>query len=269
MRRLHRTSTMSALAALAVLGGAACAGPSVPHRAEPAPVPVAATHLQLPLDRYLLSVPQQERVGTARVVLLNACLREHSLPARVDLPRPAGPRSWNERRYGITDRSLAARYGYGLGGCDPRRLPPRHRTAVPTECLAAARHRLAPVAVPDPLLAQRLSAEGYGRSRADARVTAAVRAWSWCMRASGHRYADPLQPLGDPHVSGDGSTAVAAALADVSCKTTTDLIGVWSSVEAGHQRRLIAAHGPALAALEQAIRRQLAAADAVLGASAG
>lgn len=269
MNRLRRRATAGAVLALTVLGGAACAAPAAAPPAalpqQPAAVPVllAATHLQLPLDRYLLSVPEQQRLGAARVVLLNACLRRQHRPAVLDMPRPVGPRSWNERRYGITDLATAEAYGYGLGDRDPGRLRQRPRTAVPGVCLTGVQRRLEPVPLADPLLAQRLSAESYGRSRADTRVRSVISAWSRCMRTSGYSYDDPLQPGGDPRLSGGGAAAVATATADIACKQKTNLVGVWFSVEAGYQRREIAANRPALETIRQAHARQLAAAQLV------
>ncbi|MEU8762451.1 hypothetical protein [Streptomyces sp. NPDC048659] len=75
--------------------------------------------LELPLESYLPSYANQVAVDTALRTLQTRCMSEYGLTA-VDLPRPgANPPPYSnalsiERRYGISDRAQARKYGYGL-----------------------------------------------------------------------------------------------------------------------------------------------------------
>ncbi|WP_411069531.1 hypothetical protein [Streptomyces sp. cmx-4-25] len=74
--------------------------------------------LELPLESYLPSYADQVVVDTALRTLQTRCMSEYGLTA--DLPRPgANPPPYSnalsiERRYGISDRAQAQKYGYGL-----------------------------------------------------------------------------------------------------------------------------------------------------------
>ncbi|MEV6263217.1 hypothetical protein AB0M42_21045 [Streptomyces sp. NPDC051784] len=74
--------------------------------------------LELPLESYLPSYADQVAVDTALRTLQTRCMSEYGLT--VDLPRPgANPPPYSnavsiERRYGLSDRAQAQKYGYGL-----------------------------------------------------------------------------------------------------------------------------------------------------------
>ncbi|WLW52099.1 hypothetical protein [Streptomyces sp. YU58] len=74
--------------------------------------------LELPLEAYMTPYADQVTVDTALRTLQTRCMAEYGLT--VDLPRPGAnpPPHSNamsiEARYGITDRTRAAKYGYGL-----------------------------------------------------------------------------------------------------------------------------------------------------------
>lgn len=86
----------------------------------PAEVPTSelVKGLELPLEAYLPSYADQVAVDTALRTLQTRCMSEYGLT--VDLPRPGAnpPPHSNavsiERRYGLSDRAQAQRYGYGL-----------------------------------------------------------------------------------------------------------------------------------------------------------
>lgn len=86
----------------------------------PAETPTSgpAKGLELPLEAYLPSYADQVTVDTALRTLEKRCMAEYGLT--VDLPRPgANPPPYSnaigiERRYGITDRAQAEKYGYGV-----------------------------------------------------------------------------------------------------------------------------------------------------------
>jgi hypothetical protein len=92
----------------------------------------------------------------------------------------------------------------------------------------------------DPLQAtQEYANEAYASSTVDSRVRAAVGEWSRCMATRGYRYAEVMDPNNQAWPEPPGDTEIATATADVGCKIETNLVGVWSAVEAAYQRRII------------------------------
>ncbi len=285
----------AARAALVLAATAGCSSGSAPTTLGAARIPtlLRSTDLHLPLDTYLLSVSELDRVGQARRVLTHGCMQRlgYSFPPLTQGP-PTGPSSWNERRYGVADPALAARYGYGLGPRDPASHPGRpdetganapttaqlraldgtdrtaHGVPVPAGgCTGQANQRLAAGApAADVDLPQQLSSESFNRSSTDPAVARADTAWSRCMKAAGYRYANPLDPPGDPRWKhGPRAVQIATATADVHCKQQTNLVGIWFTVEAGYQRQLIATRRAALTLVAAANSAQLAAAARLVG----
>jgi hypothetical protein len=116
-------------------------------------------------------------------------------------------------------------------------------------------------ALPDELLAQRLSLDSYGRSRQDPQVQAVTRQWSRCMAARGYAYPGPLDPPADRRFRGPVSaTEIATAAADIACKRRTNLLGVWSAVETAYQLPQIAANRTALEQVRRTNQTELAVA---------
>ncbi|MEV0391120.1 hypothetical protein [Nonomuraea sp. NPDC050643] len=249
-----------------------------------APTPDGAA-LRLPLDDYQHSPTQGLTVTNAYRVHLIRCARRHgrTLPI-TSSPRPlVGPRTWMERRYGLTDPADAAAYGYGLGPRDPAHQPPESPVldpasiavitgtgdeAPPGGCQEQTRKALAMApAGADPALPQRLSRISFQRSRTDPRVRAAVEAWSDCMRAAGHAYATPFDPIADPAFrDGTSEKELATARTDLACKKRTDLVGVWLSVESAYQRTMIAQNATALQGARRANQTTLRLAQETLDA---
>ncbi|MEU0950064.1 hypothetical protein ABZ379_46580 [Streptomyces canus] len=94
------------------------------------------------------------------------------------------------------------------------------------------------------------------------------RAWSLCMRQYGYTYADPTRAPGkSAEFTGPTVTKAEIAVAgrDVECKRRTNVIGVWSSVDAAYQRRAMNENARELAAVKRDIRTQVTSADGVLG----
>jgi hypothetical protein len=281
------------VAALALSGCASRATGSDgagPAPADPVPVLLDSVGLRLPVQDYLLTDAQATLVSRGRALLVQRCMRRFGFnyAAPETAPGRYGPRSLTDRRYGITDAALAARYGYRLGDRDPalRKRPPAHALgpdaqtvltgegqsrihglAVPDGgCIGEADRRLARLAPPgaDPRLGNRLQLESFQVSKRDERVQDAFRAWSACMRRAGYDYASPLTVAGDPQFVGSrpGQHEIAVARADVRCKASTNVIGIWFTVESAYQDVWIRQHAMAMKSCRNALAAQIRAASA-------
>lgn len=296
-RRSRRLVTTIVALVVALVVGLGC-GCSASRGAEPAdrtaPVLLRSAGLELPLDPYLLTPGQVDELSRAHRALVERCMAglgfDAATAASQDPKGPAGLRSLNERRYGLTDADQAADLGYHLGDRDPAARTPKETGGYgPAEadaltgegadtvdghpvpeggCTGEAQRELradGPGRI-DRSLAQRLSTQSYGRSRRDSRVRDVVREWSACMAERGFDYADPFEPMGEPRFQRALSAAeVSTAKADVSCKRETNLVGVWFTVESSYQRRLVKEHRDALQRLRQAAQNELAVARTVRG----
>ncbi|ELP64704.1 hypothetical protein ACKI1I_36345 [Streptomyces turgidiscabies] len=204
-------------------------------------------------------------------------------------------------RYGITDAAKAARYGYHpvpgsvppqvrnkpsmpqpapeamlvLRGSNPdgtptgtdsrgRRLPAGGCQSEATKALSGDPQKLG-----NAELVSAVNIGSYRDSQRDPRVVAVFRAWSRCMERqnSDYTFADPTRTPGkDPEFKGvtAGRSEVALASTDVACKRETNVIGVWSTVDAAYQRRAMAEKQREFAAVKKDMRTQLANADQAL-----
>lgn len=294
-RRLAR-ALGAVLAVGVVAAGCAHAGApaAAPPLAGPVPVLLRSADLHLPLDDYRTSVADSYLLSSAHRALLSACM--HELGLDFTLPEagpPPGPRTWTDRRYGLTDPAQAAG-GYwaaertGAVGRTAAAVRQRTGKVTPAEgaavtgrgaptvnghpvppggCADEAERRLAAhdPAGADLQLGQRLDAQTFAESQRDPRVTAVVRQWSGCMRTAGFSYPGPLDPSADPRFRHALSrTEVAVAHADLACKQRTNLVGVWFAVESGRQQSLIDANRPALDLTRRATQAELAVARAAL-----
>lgn len=238
--------------------------------------------LRLPVQDYLPTPEQEDRISAARVTLVRRCLARYG----VDYPMPAqsssdrGPRSLTDRRYGITDVALARTAGYGLGARDPVNVerPAKPDIGVDGEtalsgqgrslvrgqpvpaggCLGTAEatvNRAVPAGA-DVRRGSQLLQTSFESSKQDSRVVATFAAWSGCMAKAGYHYADPLRAAGDPAFSRAAQPSaqqLAVAAADIACKASTNLVGVWFTVECAYQRRAIDADIAGFTATRQAI----------------
>jgi len=288
----RRTWLAAGALAMLVLTGAGCAKPgTAASREAPAPALLRTADLSLPLDAYQASTAEVSVLASGYRALLHRCMARYGF----DFPPPAGPgaagpRTRNERRYGLTDPAAAASRGYRYGNGDrpteparPARvaLAPAEQAALtgqggtktagkpgPTGGCADVASRALSARSPagaNTDLPQVLSAQSLTQSRQDPRVQAVTRQWAACMKARGYRYATPFEPAGDPRFRGPLTAAeTATAKADVACKQQTNLVGVWFAVESALQRTLIDRDATALDLAVQATKAQLAAARAAL-----
>ncbi|QXE34287.1 YgdI/YgdR family lipoprotein [Streptomyces sp. GMY02] len=133
MKRIKRTATAVALTASALLVSA-CSSGTAPETAKnvadgkpivnkenwPKKVPVSGLtkDLTLPLEAYMASYEDQVTVEQAANDLQQSCLKDYgidlTLPRAGANPPPSDNDANIERRYGITDRAEAEKYGYEL-----------------------------------------------------------------------------------------------------------------------------------------------------------
>jgi hypothetical protein len=275
----------SAAAGCARSAAAPAAAPAGPAAAVP--VLLRSAGLRLPLDDYQASVAESYLLARAHRALLSACMRELGLDfALPETGPPAGPRTWTDRRYGLTDPAQATR-GYWAAdraAGSPTAAAVRRRTAAvtaaegaaitgrgmhvvngrqvpPGGCTEEARRRLTadnPAGADLDLPAQ-LAGQSFFTSQRDPRVRAATQQWSACMKAAGHTYAGPLDPPADRRFQHALSQPeIATARDDIACKARTNLVGVWFAVESAQQRSLIDANRPALDLARRAYHAELA-----------
>lgn len=216
--------------------------------------------LHLPFERYELSQIDRQTIAYAEDLLTGACMRSRGLEW-VTLPPPPDqdPDPLIRRRYGIVEPEIAARYGYHLPPLSPelsaRETVLRQRDRLPVAerhmaygvdgaggCRATARDQLRTgVSGLDENRLYNHAAEAFRASQIAPEVTAVFGAWSTCMAAAGFHYTDPLQAIADADLrpAQPSSREIAIATADVRCKQDSDLVAVWSGVEARLQRDAI------------------------------
>ncbi len=294
-RRPVRWAFRSAAVALA-MAAAGCAAPGGANRQGPGtdpggpggtPILLRSADLRLPLDDYLPSLADADRLARTGRALVRRCMRELGLDYSPPEPGPsAGPRTWNERRYGLADPAAATR-GYwpqSRAAAGTRRRPTvataeegaavtgrgvqviNGRPVPPGGCGGEAQRRLAAHDPPgaDRYLAQRLTSDSFFGSMQDPRVREVTRRWASCMKAAGHDYAGPLDPPKDRRFQGGVTPLeISTAKADVACKERTNIVGVWFTVESTRQSSLIEANRPALELARTAFQAELAVAAGV------
>ncbi|MER8182378.1 hypothetical protein [Kitasatospora sp. NPDC094015] len=273
------------------------AAEAMPTMRSPSALPGSAD-LHLPIEPYLFSEAETAKLSRAGAVLRKACMQRFGLDYAVGpADPPTGPRTFMDRRYGLTDPAEAAVNGYHLGDRDPRTQPVRPpqfsaeqqqvltghlpgKTGTdgtslqvngvpvpPGGCYDEAKRGLAGSGDLGPSsLAQQTNFRTFKDSMSTAQVTQAFEAWSGCMKNRGYSYADPMESIGDRRFLGDSPTPLElqVATADVTCKQQVDLIGTWFAAEASLQKESIARQQAEFTAALATKTEQLAKADAVL-----
>ncbi len=267
------------------------------------PVVSGPVNPALPLDGYSLDQKAYLTVQRAAWQAISRCVSRFGItytappPVAGDLPPMSGD---NRLRYGLIDLNAAQARGYRssagsspdsgknsdsgkssrwdpsptelliVRGAGTGQTPPRDSAgaALPTGgCLAEAT-ALTQQGAKDSGngdLALTLAKDTYERSFRDSRTVAAEESWSSCMKKAGfsfatsrdannHRWPDPV-----------GAEEKAAAVADVKCKISTNLVGIWWAVETAYQRRALEENAPALKQVKDFNDNQVRNAARILG----
>jgi hypothetical protein len=290
-RAVLRLSITLAAGGLIVAG---CTGPDTgapARQPEPAvSVPAAGTGpaAALPLHRYLPTREQETVSRDAEQAAFRQCM------ARLKFEIPAGPIAADTTddqrdRYMLADPAVAQARGYHPDEAEaaaqasvapaPSR-PPAHITAA----TGRGPSRVNGVEVPEGgcqgEVGARLDSAGdqsarqfvndlqrmsWDRSLQDSRVRAVFQAWSACMAEAGFFYRTPRDANNDPAFNTPKASPeeIRTAVADVRCKQTTNLVGIWSAADVGYQQQAVAANQGRLDGIARDIERRTAAAAAL------
>lgn len=281
----------AALAASLLVSGCGGGPPGTSATRPPVatPTPTTTVDLRLPLNAYL-PTPEEQATGEYLIYRVEQrCMRGYGFRYLPHLSSDyidttvATWREYESRRYGISERTIAARRGYHLGEATAETRAPQAATtlSVPERRVLSGQEPngqelTTPVRnkdVPDGGcagladrtvhgdraaevqrgydLVARLRGEAFDRSRSDPRVAAVNRRWSSCMRSTGFTYRDPDAAIEDARwdllSAGPSRAEVAVATADISCKLRTNVLGVNFAVETGYENAAIDAHARELA----------------------
>ncbi len=270
---------------IALPPGGPAGGTGRPHiLMTPIPPANSAVTVALPLDSYEeVAVQEQDALAAAGDLLTQRCMTAagFSYPAAASPGRGAANVQFIEdANYGVASLSQAETYGYGQAG---QNLPPGVLGALPgfvsqlskhgsawtsallgfvpgarvggpqhTGCLQAADTELYGKlgGNPDPDPVPGIAGEAAQWTQSDPHVLAVDRAWSACMARSGFNYKSPMQAAFGNWPSTPTPAEIATATADVRCKTQTNLVNTWLTVEAAYQAALIGQNLTSLSQLQ-------------------
>lgn len=124
-------------------------------------------------------------------------------------------------------------------------------------------------------LVSNIDQQSFQKAQNSPQLQAAFKAWSACMSAKGFAYSTPIDPLRSPDFSSSGSDTsgiptpsaaeVATAKADVQCKSSSGVIGIWVSLETSMQNQAIEQNAEALKQLKDEQAATLRNAAKILG----
>ncbi|MFE3760280.1 hypothetical protein ACFXPI_00715 [Streptomyces sp. NPDC059104] len=279
--RQHRTAT--ALLLLVMTAGCSTSAPAVP---DASPARLAAGEVpRLPLDGLFWSDQEYTLLHKALDILTSQCMDRSRVPMPPGTAAPVsrGPRA--AHRYGTLAREEAERYGYHSPPPPPVPPPPALTPEQRTALAGTRNGRPGPAGTPaegcngwaavqitgttsypvDAELLRTLDFESFDLSRHDPRTARAIDAWASCMEASGATHASGPDEK-PPALRGTQADAeeIRTALADVSCKEKTQLVGTWAGVETAYQQDLLRQHGGEVKDIERGRQDQLSkAADTI------
>ncbi|PPK71473.1 hypothetical protein V5P93_003339 [Actinokineospora auranticolor] len=231
------------------------------------------SQISRPIDQYLPSEDDLARLWQVRGAATATCYARHGVPDRTSVPPRLRERLREQRKhdltrsplYGFFDTGDAHDNGYGTSPDSGHGLETPAPWAPPEvvkECEAAGSAAVGNLhLVTDERV---LPDGGPPPATADRRVAEAVDAWAGCMRAAGHPYGNPIDPLLDPKwrrpiSTGDGTrqpttaAEIDTATADVRCKIEVNLVGTAVAVQAAYDQRYIDSHATQLTEFAQRV----------------
>lgn len=255
----------------------------------------------LPISAYAISDEQYHQIDLASAKLQRQCMTEYGLSFDY-VPSPA-PDTRMARRYMSYDLKQVEHIGYHYGAAnqiDPRTAGPKldedqmlvllgatrpgedigqsdlvgeyNGQEVPAGgCLRKARDQLLntrghSLGV-NAKLVEQIEDESYASMLKDDRVLAVFKSWSDCMKQKGYNYATPAEANDDPQwQKTEAATAQEkdTAVADVTCKSENNVLGVQFAVESEYNKPLIEENAEALDKIKKLNEARLKAAAKIL-----
>lgn len=279
MQWIGRAPGLAAVLAIVVTAGCTAGSNATGDQPEIGTVQVvrSGSELALPLDAYRLSAQEYLSIQRVSWRLTRDCVSRFGgayTLAESSVTDNAPPDVGATRRYGLFDARSAADYGYNLppdtpgsesasrrssgkGGWNPsnaelilvRGAPSggpvpqdNHGKPLPAGGCSGEATRLVEAGVTAPTnseLGDQLAVEAHQKSESDSRVRAAMDKWSACMQKRGYSYRSIWEPNDKSWPEPAGNDEIATAKADVECKLSTNLVGVWYAVEVARQKAAI------------------------------
>lgn len=170
-----------------------------------------------------------------------------------------------------TPTYLVAMVGYTVASTLDRSIQrPQGSTFLPDGCIGAARSKIWGQPVPPAnQIARDIYFGSHRKAEADPRVVGLFAEWSSCMQGRGYSFVHPFDPMettwGAPPEGATVSDAeINAAVADVECKRSVDLVPKWSAIVAEYQTKGIEEHALELTEARAKIDAALKNANEVL-----
>ncbi|MEU7020531.1 hypothetical protein ABZ990_07705 [Streptomyces sp. NPDC046203] len=197
---------------------------------------LSAADLSYPLDSYMATTEQNRKLEQAQARVTSDCMARFGFTYTMRQTPPSG-RSGNEGRYGLTDATAAARYGYtpnrgvappakplnpklsasgelALGGPDYKGAQPMSlEESEATDSGKTLGGKKVPIGgciregylkiyapkkgAQDIMFVTNMAGDAFSRAHDDSRVSAAIKAWSACMAEKGYKTGDPVSPQHD------------------------------------------------------------------------
>ncbi|MFC7530716.1 hypothetical protein [Actinoplanes sp. GCM10030250] len=296
LSRPRRAASIATVFLLVTAFAAGCSGDAAPGGADsgkpgagqPAvPARAADGEVILPIDDYALTLPQSSLVERARQMLVRTCIQRFGFDVPLDLDRDKKREAalvedlgmyGNKRRYGVSDMTAAAKYGYhspsDVNGTRPAvdvakeksvsssaalklvlkgNLQAGQKAPVDTAgkalpkggCQGEVNTALSPDGnLGENNIVSQIARDSYDRSVNDPAVADVFGKWSACMKAKGFDYPMPMEAGGDFDTATRTVSAqeITVARTDVTCKREHRVLEVWQAYEVNFQREQIERH---------------------------
>ncbi|MGP4009903.1 hypothetical protein [Streptomyces sp. 4N124] len=288
MRKRHALTGLFAAAALVACVAVSATGGVGEAPDEPSPQTVAANAvdeskwpsptperglakgLSLPVEKYLVGYTDVVQWQRAQRDLWVSCMVQFGFEKfNPPIPGVNPPVEFNDanmpRRYGASDATQAAKYGYHLPPEQMDEPPAWEPAAGPEEavflgdgpelsggtyngvtvpeggCRAEAERQLGHLTQGESV--SEVNASSMTESLQRPAVQNVIARWAACMKTKGYAFDDPYKPAESFNLSTPAASAeeIEVATADVACKGETGVISVWYAEETSIQKQQIAA----------------------------
>lgn len=270
---------VSAGAVLAAVLLASCSGSGGGDDDGPPPlgdVPKIAKSSEipgLPMDGYTLTKEQFITFMSAQRIAARTCMARFgfdykALDSTID-PAKAPPLQPEKVSYfGLIDTERAAQYGYQSPDVPPGQNKREGGGAPASEAEQAvytgksANQKVGGATVPEGGCARESGSavqagavgdvnilttgneriDAHERALTDDRMKKVIEQWSACMKTSGYDYASPDDAVNDKkwqYTGARNQDELATAKADVACKHSTNVVGMWWALTAAYEKRYV------------------------------